>query len=216
MGTDATMTAVTVGTGAGDEDAFRDLFAATYDDVRRFVRRRAHPADVPDVLSEVYLVAWRRLADVPRPADEARAWLYATARNLLANRARGDRRQTAVAVRIAAQPAVDASRHDDGVAARVDLGRAFAQLSAADQEVLALAAWDGLSQAEAGAVLGISAGTYGVRLARARRRLAAHLGRARPGGAGRPGRAAGNPGGDAGDGPAGEPVDDTTSGGGAR
>ncbi len=160
-----------------DEGAFRDLFAATYDDVRRFVERRVHPTHAPDVLSEVYLVAWRRLADVPGPHDEARAWLCGAARNVLANRARGERRQGAVAVRIAAQPAGTDGRHDDGVASRVDLARAFAMLSAADQEVLALTAWDGLTQAQAGAVLGISAGAYGVRLGRARRRLARRLGR---------------------------------------
>lgn len=160
-----------------DEDAFRATFAATYDDVRRFVARRVHPADAPDVVSEVYLVAWRRAADLPRPVDEARPWLFATARNVMANRARGSRRHTAVAVRLAQQPATTGGAHDDGVASRVDLGRAFARLSAADQEVLALTAWDGLTQAEAGAVLGISAGTYGVRLVRARRRLARHLGR---------------------------------------
>lgn len=178
------MTAVTAEPGrARDEDAFRDLFAATYDDVRRFAARRAHPADVPDVLSEVYLVAWRKLADVPGPTDEARAWLYVTARHVLSNRARGDRRHAAVAVRIATQPAAgpggghDDGGHDDGVASRVDMARAFARLSDADQEVLTLTAWDGLSQAQAGAVLGISAGAYGVRLVRARRRLARHLGR---------------------------------------
>ena len=172
------MTAVTAGADrASDEDAFRAVFAATYDDVRRFVARRAHPADAPDVVSEVYLGAWRKRDALPRPTDEARPWLYATARNVLANRARGDRRQAAVAVRAAQQPPSAEGAHDDGVASRVDMARAFARLSPADQEVLALTAWDGLSQAEAGAVLGISAGAYGVRLVRARRRLARHLGR---------------------------------------
>lgn len=162
-----------------DHLRFRELFAATYDDVRRFVERRTHPANAPDVLSEVYLVAWRRWCDVPVPEDEARAWLFVTARHTLANRERGDRRRAAVTVRIATQPAPGAgsgARHDDDVAARVDLARAFARLSPEDQEVLVLTAWDGLTQAEAGAVLGVSPGTYGVRLLRARRRLARHLG----------------------------------------
>ena len=80
-------------------------------------------------------------------------------------------------MRAAQQPPSAEGAHDDGVASRVDMARAFARLSPADQEVLALTAWDGLSQAEAGAVLGITAGAYGVRLVRARRRLARHLGR---------------------------------------
>lgn len=172
------MTAVTAGPAeASDEESFRAVFAATYDDVRRFVARRTHPVDVPDVVSDVYLVAWRKVAALPREVDEARPWLFATARHVLANRARGERRRDALTLRVARQPAEVAGAHDDGVAWRVDVARAFARLSPADQEVLALTAWDGLTQAEAGAVLGISAGAYGVRLVRARRRLARHLGR---------------------------------------
>lgn len=183
MGIDATMTAVTAEPArASDEESFRAVFAATYDDVRRFVARRVHPADAPDVVSEVYLVAWRRLDDLPRAVDEARPWLFATARNVLANRARGDRRRDALTLRVAQQPPAHAGVHDDDVAARTDLARAFARLDAADQEVLALVAWDGLTGPEAAAVLGISAGAYRVRLTRARRRLARHLGRDADGG----------------------------------
>lgn len=162
--------------GADDaEVAFRALFDAAYDDLVRFVERRTHPVNAPDVVAETFLVAWRRFDDVPRDPSEARAWLFVTARNLLANRTRRDRHQAAITVRIASQPAIGVGEHDD-VAARLDLARAFARLTPTDQEVIALTAWDGLSQTEAAAVLGISAGTYGVRLSRARRRLRAHLG----------------------------------------
>lgn len=40
---------------------------------------------------------------------------------------------------------------------------------------MALTAWDGLSQAQAAAVLGVSTSAYSVRLVRARRRLRSHL-----------------------------------------
>ena len=43
------------------------------------LRRTAQPADAADVLAEVFLVAWRRLDDVPAGA-EARLWLYGVAR----------------------------------------------------------------------------------------------------------------------------------------
>lgn len=156
------------------EAAFRALFDAAYDDLTRFVERRTHPVDAPDVVAETFLVAWRRFDDVPRDPGEARAWLFVTARNLVANRVRRDRHQAAITVRIAAQPAPGVGEHDD-VAARLDLARAFARLTPSDQEVIALTAWDGLSQAEAAAVLGIGARAYGVRLSRARRRLRTHL-----------------------------------------
>jgi predicted DNA-binding protein (UPF0251 family) len=44
-----------------------------------------------------------------------------------------------------------------------------------DQELLRLLVWDGLSQAEAGEVLGISANAVGIRLSRARKRFADQL-----------------------------------------
>ena len=173
----ATMIGVTTRADPGDgERRFRALFDATYDDLVRFVERRTLPANAPDVVAEAFLHAWRRLDDVPDDASQARAWLFVTARNVLANRTRRDRHQTAITVRIATQPRpAPVGGADDDVAARLDLARAFERLSAADQEVLALTAWDGLSQAEAATVLGVTPGTYAVRLSRARRRLRAHL-----------------------------------------
>jgi RNA polymerase sigma-70 factor (ECF subfamily) len=52
------------------------------------------------------------------------------------------------------------------------VGRAFASLSRRDQEILRLAAWEHLSNAEGAAVLGCSVSAYRMRLHRARIRLA--------------------------------------------
>ena len=49
---------------------------------------------------------------------------------------------------------------------------ALAELSAKDRDVLELAAWSGLSEAEMAAALEIPLGTLKSRLSRARRRLA--------------------------------------------
>ena len=65
---------------------------------------------------------------------------------------------------------------DGEATARVDLGRAWRLLSEPHQEALALAVWDGLTAAEAAAVLGISPVAYRLRLSRARKVLRAHLG----------------------------------------
>ncbi len=173
---DATMSAVSAGPGSdGPEARFRALFDATYDDLVRFVARRTGETDAADVVAEAFLTAWRRFADVPAETGDARAWLFVTARYLLANRARRDRGRAVVAVRLAGAVG-EAAHADEAAAARLDMARAFARLSVSDQEVLALTAWDGLSQAEAAAVLGVSAGAYAVRLSRARRRLRGHLG----------------------------------------
>lgn len=52
------------------------------------------------------------------------------------------------------------------------MASALNELSESDREVLTLSAWYGLTSAEAAQALGCTAGTYDVRLHRARRRLA--------------------------------------------
>ena len=58
------------------EAHFRGLYAEHYDAVSRFVRRRGSPSDVDDIVAETFLVAWRRLEDVPTGPGEALPWLY--------------------------------------------------------------------------------------------------------------------------------------------
>ena len=55
------------------------------------------------------------------------------------------------------------------------IARALGELSEDDREVLMLVAWEGLTAAQAGEVLGCSAGAAAMRLHRARRRLSTLL-----------------------------------------
>lgn len=158
--------------GIGDrEPYFRALYRATYPDLLRFVSRRVHPSHADDVVADTYLVAWRRLDDIPVDPGQARAWLFATARHALLNERRGAQRREALAIRIAEAPEIFRSPAPDTerVDCRMDLAAAWRQLAPADQEVLALTLWDGLSGPEAAAVLGISAAAYRLRLCRSRR-----------------------------------------------
>ena len=50
-----------------------------------------------DAVSETFLVAWRRLADVPTGADTL-PWLYGVARRVLANQRRGNQRRADLSV----------------------------------------------------------------------------------------------------------------------
>lgn len=160
---------------ADPEAAFRELYQATYDDLRCFVERRVHLAVADDVVAEVFLTAWRRFADVPVPRDEARAWLFTVAHNMLRNRHRSENRQQSLALRILREPGTTAGAEADGVAARVDLVRAWQRLSADDQQVLTLTVFEGLTEPQAARVLGISRPAFSLRLLRARRRLRRHL-----------------------------------------
>jgi RNA polymerase sigma-70 factor (ECF subfamily) len=164
-----------------DEAAFRAVFEATYEDLLRFVERRVAQAAAEDVVAEVFLVAWRRLPDVPAAPDEARAWLFAVAQRTLANQRRGDARRLSLQVRIGREAAAGTASGDDhsaAVAARLDLADAWSRLSAGDQEVLTLTGLDGLTGPQAARVLGISPTAFSLRLLRARRRLRLHLDRA--------------------------------------
>ncbi|GAB95917.1 putative RNA polymerase ECF-type sigma factor [Kineosphaera limosa NBRC 100340] len=158
------------------EARYRVVFAHTYPDVLAFAQRRSDPHRAEDVVAEAMLTAWRRIDDLPYDLGEARAWIFGIARNCLLNDDRSRRRQNAVAVRIAAAPRpADEPDAADRAADRVDLSAAWADLSESEQETLALTALDGLDSTQAGAVLGITATAYRLRLSRARRALRRRL-----------------------------------------
>jgi Sigma-70 region 2 len=71
-------------------------------------------ADAEDAVAEVFLIAWRRLEDVPA-GDQARPWLYAAARRVLANQARAAVRRSRLTEKLSAQRAV--GQGDDGLLA---------------------------------------------------------------------------------------------------
>ena len=155
------------------EQRFKDLHDAAYVDLLRFVRRRVHPTHAEDVVGDVMLVAWRRLDDVPTDRSAARAWLFGVARKSLQNARRREERHAAVAARLGENSRGVAGSGDtpDLVACRVDVSAVWPQLSATDQEAIALSVLDGLTAPEAAAVLGISATAFRLRLSRARRTL---------------------------------------------
>jgi RNA polymerase sigma-70 factor (ECF subfamily) len=151
---------------------FERLYRAHTNAVMLYALRRTSPADAADVHSEVFLVAWRRLDEVPEEAGLP--WLYGVARRVLANQRRGQRRQSDLADHLRAhapQPVTpDASTVDD-----LPLLAAMETLSEEDREVLRLVAWEDLAPREAARVLGCRPATCRVRLHRARRRLAGAL-----------------------------------------
>ena len=158
------------------EHTFRALYEAVYPDLLRFVQRRARPACAEDVVADVFLVVWRRLDELPRSRDDARAWIFGIARNLLLNSQRAEQRRCALGVRLADAATVPSTDADtDGVVSRVDLAKAWHRLSETHQEALALVAFEDLSAPQAATVIGISPVAFRLRLSRARRALRLHL-----------------------------------------
>jgi RNA polymerase sigma-70 factor (ECF subfamily) len=140
------------------------LYLAHADAVYAYASRRADRAVAEDVVMEVFVVACRRLEEVP---DHPLPWLLGCARRVLANQRRGALRADALRDRLrsAAQPAgVD---HD-----AVDLlASALEALGPGDREIILLSEWEGLDLRELALTLGCSRGAAAVRLHRARRRL---------------------------------------------
>lgn len=165
---------------ADREHVFRTLYESVYPDLLRFVRRRARTDQVEDVIADACLVVWRRLDELPGSHEDARAWTFGIARNVLLSRQRGERRDHAVAVRLADPSRASIGGTDpaaDGVVSRVDLARAWNRLSDVHQEALSLAVFEQLSAPQAAAVIGISPVAFRLRLSRARRALRLHLDR---------------------------------------
>jgi RNA polymerase sigma factor (sigma-70 family) len=141
------------------------LFDLHARDVHRYVRRRTGASDVDDIVSEVFLTAWRRIDDIPAGFEEP--WLYRTAWNVLANA-----RRKHVDVPFERLPdSPDGSDVADVVIEDDMVRRAWESLSVRDREVLRLAAWEGLDGQQLAEALGITVGGAGAALFRARERL---------------------------------------------
>src|SRR3954447_14602893 len=153
------------------QERFRHVYADHVDRVLGYALRRVgRPEDAADVVAETFLVAWRRLGEVPEE-PRTRLWLYGVARRVLANQRRGERRRTALGQRLAADLAASVPDHAPGVAERLRYGHALDQLGERDREVVLLSAWEGLEPREIAEVLGVSAVAARSRLSRARARL---------------------------------------------
>jgi RNA polymerase sigma-70 factor, ECF subfamily len=153
-----------------EEARFNLLYERHFDAVRAYAWRRA-PSLADEIVAETFLVAWRRLDDVP---DDALPWLFGVARNVRANLHRTDRRQDALVRRLGPEPAAEADPLAS-VDERDALRGALAGLSETDREILLLTAWDDLDRGQVAKALGCSRANVAVRLFRARRRLESAL-----------------------------------------
>jgi len=152
------------------EERFAALFDRTHQSLLAYaVRRVADPADAADIVAETFLVAWRRLDEVP-PDEQARPWLFDVARRVLANYYRGQHRRLASGERVRTS-LHEAAPPPEAGATVVELAKV--RLSPDDRELLRLGEWEDLAREEIAMVLQIPRATVRVRLHRARRHLLA-------------------------------------------
>ncbi|MFJ8826162.1 RNA polymerase sigma factor [Streptomyces sp. NPDC102467] len=162
------------------DDAFAAAYRAHYWAVSRFVARRLDPGahEVEEVVADVFSIAWRRRAELP--PETPLPWLYAVARNCLANTVRGLGRRRRLLDRIGHHERA----HRRQIVAGPDAERpgawvheALARLSPADQEALRLTTWEELTLDELAVALECGKNAAAMRLHRARRRLRAEIDR---------------------------------------
>jgi RNA polymerase sigma factor (sigma-70 family) len=168
-----------------DPEQFAALFDRYVRQIHRYVARRlgAHSAD--DIVSETFLVAFRRRGTYDATQALARPWLYGIATTLVARHHRSEVRQLRALWRTGVDPLPEPMA--DAVVRRVaaharerELAGALARLSRGDRDVVLLVAWGDLSYEHAAQTLGVPIGTVRSRLHRARKILRAALNEADP------------------------------------
>jgi RNA polymerase sigma-70 factor (ECF subfamily) len=170
VGTSATSTTM-------DEQAFHACYRRTAGPLRAYVIRvMGSVTQADDIVQEAYL----RLLRVERPPDqpaEQRALLIRIVSNLMVDHWRRARREGAEET---AAPEGIADSPD--LALRLDMARVFAALRPEQRQLLWLAYVEGASHKEIGTAIGVRERSVRVLLHRAKRKLAALLGKAGLGG----------------------------------
>src|SRR5436190_12030204 len=161
-----------------DPAAFASIFDRHAPAVLRFLERRVGPGLAEDLLSEVFRIAFecRTSFDPTRP--DAAPWLYGIGANVVRRHWRSQQRRLRAVARVATTSVALNDEGTDDPTDAMDARRQLPlvvdvidELEAADREVLLLAAFERLPQAEIAAALSIPVGTVKSRLNRARRVL---------------------------------------------
>ncbi len=142
------------------------------------LRLAGEPATAQDLTQETYLRAWRAF-DSFEPGTNCKAWLLRIQYNLFCTLYRRDQRLPMVAIEAGDDtPALQVPSFEPGPEEatvreldRVAVRRAIAQLPEDFRATVTLVDIQGLSCAEAAALMGVPRGTVLSRLHRARRRL---------------------------------------------
>lgn len=160
------------------EQRFSVLYKEQQPDVLAFFLRRLVHEEAVEAAADVFVIAWRRMDDVPEGID-GRRWLFGVARNELRNHARSHRRWGRLITRVGSEPS-DAPQLPETVVVRraeeEETLNALARLKIRDREVILLRLWEEVSFDDIGAVIGCSHHAAEQRYAKALRRLRSVVG----------------------------------------
>ena len=157
-------------------ECFAEIFDRHAEGIYRYAARRLGQQAAADVMSEVFLAAFRNRRRYDTGRDDARPWLYGIAINVISQYQRTQRRYARVLATVPGVPATDVVADEvlDRVTAaqlRPRIMRVLGELSERDRELVLLVAWAELSYEQAAQALGIPLGTVRSRLHRIRVKL---------------------------------------------
>jgi RNA polymerase sigma-70 factor (ECF subfamily) len=158
-----------------DEARFVEVYRRYGRHIQAYCARRTDGSHVADAVADTFLVAWRRIDQVP-DGDAALPWLYAVAYRVLSHQWRHQARSRRLIQRLQGLAQVEAFSPDVVLVKNEEhrlILNASARLRPIDQEVLRLTLWEELSYPEVAVVLGIAITAVKERAHRARRNLAA-------------------------------------------
>lgn len=159
-------------------EAFAELFRRHARVIGAFAARRVGSDAAEDILSETFLIAFRRRGDFDHSWESAKPWLFGIATRLIGRHRSKEAAQwrafsaAANGIETSTDGAIEAagSRTDAAVALRA-LAPKIAGLAARDRDTLLLYAWADLTYEQIAVAQGIPAGTVRSRLNRVRRKL---------------------------------------------
>ena len=136
--------------------------------ISKYLLRRVERSEVEDLASSIFEIAWAKKAQA-KPGLEL-AWLYKIAGYVVSNHRR---KQSSLSSLMHLLQAEDSSPSAESLAlVDLALAEAWKKLSIAEQQVISLTAFEGLTVPEAAKTLEISNNALSIRLSRARANLA--------------------------------------------
>ncbi|WP_396658329.1 RNA polymerase sigma factor [Microbacterium oxydans] len=161
-------------------ERFSEIFERHIGAVSAYVARRVGPAASDDIVSETFLIAFRKRRRYDLTRSSALPWLMGIATNVLGQHRRAQAQHwRALQASVGQHDQVAADDHDrsssqlDAAGEIERLYPRIAALTARDREVLFLHAWGDLTYEQIAAALAIPVGTVRSRLSRIRAKLAA-------------------------------------------
>lgn len=158
-------------TKALDQEQFTRTYRELLPAISRYLSRRVPEREVEDLAAQTFEIAWSKRSEVT--AGEELPWLYRIASFQVANYRR--KHQSAVRYLVLSLVPESAPSAESLAIFDIDLAAAWRTLTSAEQSLLALVVFEGLSVQDAATASEISANAASIRLHRARKKLADQL-----------------------------------------